>query len=612
MPRALPLLAAALSTALLALASARGAQSGPPLTLELHDEGYVGSQACAECHADNHASWHASFHRTMTQQPGAASIRAPFRGTTPLFEGRAYALATEGDAYFATPQSPDGRALGPRARVALVTGSHHYQIYWLATPSDALEQLPLVWHLGAQRWAPRKAMFLQPPGRTGSETDRWQQVCIKCHATNGTQSHPADGATRVAELGIACEACHGPGERHVAWRKAPHDAAQIERDTGIVVPSELAPARAAEVCGQCHGIHLFGDDAARELWTHEGFAYRPGDELAATRKLLRGRLEANDAALRAYLERHPATRDELYWSDGEVRVSGREYNGLVESPCFQRGSGERHMTCTSCHELHASAERVAAGWAADQLKPGMHGPAACLGCHPRYGDDEALRAHTHHARDSSGSDCLNCHMPYTTYGLTKAIRSHTITSPDASASLATRRPNACNLCHLDRSLGWTAQVLSQWYGQAPPRLDADRGEIAESVHWALAGDAGLRALAAAALGWEPARAVSGSGWMRYLLSTLLLDEYDAVRWIATRTLRLDPRYASFELDPCADLETQRNHVRETVLTDWKRDGLEARPEQRAAVLVRPDGTLDDARFDRVFDKRDHKLVRLSE
>jgi hypothetical protein len=617
MARVLFLVAAVwlVAVGLLAARPAQEAATGgalPLRALELKDEGYVGSQACQECHADNHASWHASFHRTMTQQPSSTSIRAPFSGMTPTLEGRAFELTRVDEAYYATPLAPDGRALGPRARVALVTGSHHYQIYWLATPSGALEQLPLVWHLGEARWVPRKSMFLQPPGRTGPETDRWQQVCIKCHATNGTPSHELDGATRVAELGIACEACHGPGAQHVAWRRETHAETAAEPANGLVDPSELEPARSAEICGQCHGIHLFGDDVARERWTREGFDYRPGDVLAATRRLLRGRAEANDSALRAYLERHPATRGELYWSDGEVRVSGREYNGLLESPCFQRGSGERRMTCVSCHELHVSEERVERGWADDQLKLGMEGPAACLGCHAAYSSAEALRTHTHHAPTSSGSDCLNCHMPYTTYGLTKAIRSHTITSPNASATLATNRPNACNLCHLDQSLGWTATQLASWYGQTPPELDADRASVAESVRWTLTGDAGLRALAAASLGWPPARAVSGTGWMPYLLSTLLLDEYDAVRWIATRTLRLEPRYAGFALDPCAALEQQRNHVRATVLTDWLRDSLQARPEQRAAVLVQPDGKLDDPGFDRLFKQRDNRPVRLSE
>jgi len=602
-----------LAILLLLLARAPQGDAGPARSMVLHDEGYVGSEACADCHATNHASWKASFHRTMTQAPSGAAVQAPFEGTTPALEGVAWKLARSEDAFLATPVSPEGETLGPPARVALTTGSHHYQIYWLVSPvSTRLIQMPLVWHVGAAAWVPRKAMFLIPPGPTGPETDRWQEVCIKCHTTNGTPNHPDGGAARVAELGIACEACHGPAGPHVAWRRSP-DARDSSgpHETDPIDPRALDPARASQICGQCHGIHPLVSAEARQAWQHDGFAYRPGQDLAETRTLLRGRVAENTEALRAFLGRNPETLSELFWSDGEVRVSGREYNGLVDSPCF-RGEGERRLSCLSCHELHASAERVAAGWPSDQLRAGRDGPAACLDCHPALAAPEARAAHTHHAPGSSGDDCLNCHMPYTTYGLTKAIRSHRISSPSVASSLATGRPNACNQCHLDRTLAWTAQALSEWTGAQVPELDRDQREVAASVLWTLTGDAGQRALLAWSLAWEPARAASGTEWMPYLISTLLLDEYDAVRWIAARAARRLPGRADFRLDPCAELEDQRNAVRESILSDWLRDGLGARPGQGPAVLVRPDGTLDEARFRTLYGRRDTRPVRLAE
>ena len=34
----------------------------------------------------------------------------------------------------------------------------------------------------------------------------------------------------------------------------------------------------------------------------------------------------------------------LMWSDGMVRVSGREYNGLINSPCFKHDDESNRMT----------------------------------------------------------------------------------------------------------------------------------------------------------------------------------------------------------------------------------------------------------------------------
>ncbi len=579
-------------------------------------EGYVGAQTCRACHLSNHASWKGSYHRTMTQVASSASIRAPFVGSTPTYKGWRWELEADGDAHFVTPVHVATGDRSARTEIALVTGSHHYQIYWLAaeasaTPgerSEGMGQLPLVWHLGERRWVPRVSMFLFPPTPdVFEETGRWRATCIKCHATNGT-SEVDGGATEVVEFGISCEACHGPGARHVELHERERDdpsGSASDRDELITHPELLPHTRSSEICGQCHSIQPLATNEARERWRREGFAYRPGDELARTRTLVRGVYEANSAELRAYIDRHPNFLIDRFWPDGEVRVSGREYNGLVDSPCFQRGE----LGCLSCHSMHADD---APDWAADQLAPDRFGAAACIACHTSFADAERVAAHTHHAQASSGSDCLNCHMPRTTYGLTKAIRSHTISSPSARTSLESGRPNACNLCHLDRSLGWTANRLAEWYDAERPALDPVREEVSAVLLDALAGDAGLRALAADSMGWKPARDVSGTGWMLPYLGTLAMDPYDAVRWIAVRSLREHAGYGSFALEFTDELEAQRNVVRERVVAAWRASGLTSTPAQRAALLIRPDGTLDEERFRAIYAGRDRRAVGLAE
>src|SRR6266850_510692 len=129
-----------------------------------------------------------------------------------------------------------------------------------------------------------------------------------------------------------------------------------------------------------------------------------------------------------------------------VRATGREYNGVIESTCFKNATDAKRM-----------------------------------------------------------QSCLSCHMPYTTYGLLKTIRSHQISSPSVQSSLGTARPNACNLCHLDKTLAWTADALSQWYATPTPALNGDDRGVAASLLWLLRGDAGQRAIVAQSMGWAPAQ-----------------------------------------------------------------------------------------------------------
>src|SRR4029079_11053494 len=128
-----------------------------------------------------------------------------------------------------------------------------------------------------------------------------------------------------------------------------------------------------QVCGQCHSVQPLIMPQVRAKWEHEGFSFRPGQDLAQSRTLLRGKYDANTPEMRAFLDRNPGTLAETFWSDGELRVSGREYNGLVDSPCYQRGE----MSCLSCHDLHPSQVDAPDlhAWADDQLRPGIVGSA---------------------------------------------------------------------------------------------------------------------------------------------------------------------------------------------------------------------------------------------
>ena len=180
----------------------------------------------------------------------------------------------------------------------------------------------------------------------------------------------------------------------------------------------------------------------------------------------------------------------------------------------------------------------------------MRGNRACLQCHEEMAAD--LTRHTRHAADSAGSNCYNCHMPHTAYGLLKAIRGHTIETPNVAATLKTGRPNACNLCHLDKTLDSTAEQLAKRTGQPKSIVPAKHRTTAAAAVWLLNGDAGQRALAAWHMGWQPALEASGNGWQSPLLADTLNDPYSAVRYMAHKALAKQPGFGGFEYDFVAD------------------------------------------------------------
>jgi hypothetical protein len=604
-------LAAVLAALVLVLAERRGGapDSAPPgprdRPVEVPQEGWATSSACRSCHPHQYETWHASFHRTMTQVATPESALAPFDGRTLELGGRQHRPERRGDELWMVSESPGG-ADRREERVVLATGSHHFQAYWSPTGEGRkLRLLDFCWFAREGRWMPMDFLVLSPEGtRQTSEEDegRWNRTCNRCHTTGSRPRLFQHGAmdTQVVEFGIACEACHGPGAAHADANRDPERRYRLHLsrapDATIVNPASLPKHASAQACGQCHSVFDFHDQAQRLRWAEHGFAYRPGDELEATRKVL------------TWQSAPPGYRATVFWPDGQVRVNGREYNSLLETPCFQRGE----LTCLSCHALHQEPgdPRPRAEWADDQLRPGMRGNAACVQCHAPLADARRLAAHTFHAPSSPGSDCYNCHMPNTVWGLHKATRVHQVTSPDARRDLAAGRPNACNLCHLDRPLAWTARHLEARYGTAPPPLGFAQRAVAEAVLWALAGEAGQRALAAWHMGWEPAREAAGGDWAVPYLAQLLVDPYPTVRAVAFASLRRQPGFESLAYDFAGPAEA-REGARRRALEIWNaRRGPSSATSP--ALLLDSRGRLRGALFEQLLRQRDDRTVYLAE
>jgi hypothetical protein len=592
------------------------------MPIAVQEDGYVSSQTCLACHPHEHSTWYASYHRTMTQLASPQTVLGEFDDVHLELDGKDYFLTRDGDRYLVDMDFPEWPYPAPPPRVqcelTMTTGTHHMQIYWYPSGQTRMAgMLPFVYYNEEQRWIPRRAAFMEAPDSPREiPFGRWNDTCLNCHTTHPKpRIYPDEVAnmdTHVAEFGIACESCHGPGSEHVRANRDPQRRYRLHLSGGadptIVNPVRLSHRLSSQVCGQCHGVKTFYNQSDYLAWRMNGSRYRPGDDLDETRNVICN-ANLDRAATKRILEHNPNFHGTHFWPDGMIRVSGREYNGLVETPCFQRGE----MSCLTCHTMHLPNDdpRPVKQWANDQLKLTAEDSRICLSCHQQFAGHAPLTAHTHHAAGSSGSDCYNCHMPHTTYGLLKAIRSHQVDNPSVAVTLTTGRPNACNLCHLDRPLGWTAAHLADWYGQRQPELTADQRDVAAGALWALQGDAGQRALTAWSMGWEPAQQTSGTWWMAPYLGQLLDDPYAAVRYVAYRSIRRLPGYTTFRYDFVGPAEHQTD-ARRRAFALWRGlDGGNKRAARRELLIGRGH-ILQQESFDRLLSQRDNREVYLAE
>lgn len=487
----------------LALWVARAARS-VDAAVDLHEVDHEGSGACARCHPAHAESFARTFHRTMTQELSEADpLRlAPLDGGRLSYGGHVASFRRDGETMHLVI---DERAY----EVVRTVGSHRYQQFLGRAEDGTLVRLPVAYHMEEQRFFHMNEAFLlpDPPGLDGGapiatadydrHVTRWNDNCVFCHNVGPSPGlDPARGTfdTHVAELGVACEACHGPAGEHAALNADPVRRYFLhlgeERDPSIVNPAFLSPERSADVCGRCHGQRITDDVGA---FLTGGDPFVPGEDLALYSAPLF--IDTTLEGVEVFGAR--------FWADGTPRLTAYELQGMLLSRCSMEGE----LTCTDCHGMHE-------GDPAGQLRPSRVGEAMCSGCH-------AIEASAHPERAPHAEvACTSCHMPRSVYGLRGAHVSHRIDVPRAVAAAPGVRPDACVLCHAD--------------------LDAARSPVEPAqgalVGLLLGGDPVQRAVAAEAVGGE-IRGASDELVRGWLAEVVRSDPYPAVRAIAWASLR---------------------------------------------------------------------------
>jgi len=221
---------------------------------------YVGASQCKECHAEIYDGWKSTMHPYKFQPASPEAIVGDFEKNCVLQTGDSKTtMFKKNDEYFITTLGPDKKE--HTYRITYLIGGFWKQLYVTEFPNGELHILPAMWIVETQNWEISKYW---------SDTI-YQTSCSGCHNTGGEINY--DEATETfkttwVDTGVSCEACHGPGGKHVVASK--QDAA----DT-IINPAKIPdPRRAAMVCGSCHtrGTSVDGKYGYP-------YGYKPGDQL---------------------------------------------------------------------------------------------------------------------------------------------------------------------------------------------------------------------------------------------------------------------------------------------------------------------------------------------
>jgi Flp pilus assembly protein TadD/ribosomal protein L40E len=423
---------------------------------------YVGGSRCESCHAEEARRWRGSHHDLAMQRPDAKSVQGDFSGRTFERQGVVTRFFRRGGRYLIRTDGPDGRLA--EFAVAYVFGVTPLEQYLLELPGGRLQALGIAWDSRPKRQGGQRFFHLYPDERIDQRdvlhwtrlSQNWNTQCAECHSTNLRKGYlPAERRflTTFSDLNVSCEACHGPGSRHVEWaRAAKARGRQPLGDPGLVVSFDERRNRAwtmdeargiaklsglsdkrveAEVCARCH--------ARRGLLTED---YRPGRPLAQT-------------------HRPSLLEDGFYYADGQMRDEVYNWGSFLQSRMHAAG-----VTCADCHDAHDA-----------KLRAGRD--AVCAGCHRP--ETFATRRHHFHREQGPGASCVACHMRSEVYMVVDERHDHSFRVPRPDLTLALGRehaPNACNDCHRDRPAAWAARAVRRFY----PEGRRQRPHYASALH----------------------------------------------------------------------------------------------------------------------------------
>ena len=434
-----------------------GVRPGPSSNTTAAD--YVGPGVCGGCHADEFARWTQSLHRVMNAQAqDNAAIVGDFANASVRYAGGEAHFTHDASGY--TMMVRKGAA-ETRYRITRTIGRRGLQEYVGIEVGHRDEvRLPFGWWPWRGGWY---AAAYFDPWLTEATTDvyapvrePWAERCPWCHST-----YPF--AQRIARASGPSRLGHGMEQLFTApVAQGPQDSqdSQDSQDR-LVVDQQITVGISCESC------HLGGRDHAAGGPIHfvpqgalaKADAAVPSEPFAAER---RDPDIVNAVCAQCHSGPSPRLRDHT------ATRNSSEALDLAASPCHG-------IKCTDCHDPHRADARL------DTTRS----LAACTHCHDKLAEPAAATAHA--GAGHATTTCLDCHMPRMVMGIDHLVRTHRISSPTDPQILGEAGPNACNLCHLDRSIAWTADELARewdvrlpvkrWAKAYPAGLDASVGEV---------------------------------------------------------------------------------------------------------------------------------------
>lgn len=388
---------------------------------------------CASCHKIQHNEWLSSDHAHAMAKATSENVLGNFSNITLNHYDQSAIFSKKHDQYTVTLSRGKNTA---EHKVLYTFGHFPLQQYLVAGKRGRMQVLPFAWDsrpssAGGQRWYPVYADENIPPDdrlHWQQPLQNWNGMCADCHSdglTRNYNSQTDNFETEWANDNVGCQSCHGlmPQEhvkKKVAQSQIGEDLKAWVRQLNQDTATWQGPARNNDFMQTCYACH-------------------------SLRSPLTDGFDADTPFLDQF---SPHFLDNpLYHPDGQIQEEVYVYGSFLQSKMHSAG-----VNCLDCHNSHS-------------MKLKIEGNGLCLQCHSPAKFDQT--SHHGHQLTTSGSQCVDCHMPNTTYMGVDERRDHSFKVPRPNLAEQFNLPIACANCHEKQNAQWTISAIGEWHGKAP-------------------------------------------------------------------------------------------------------------------------------------------------
>jgi tetratricopeptide (TPR) repeat protein len=400
---------------------------------------YIGRERCKDCHQKEYDAWLGSHHDKAMDVANDSTVLGDFNNSEFTFNGVTSKFFKKGDKFFVRTNGHGGKI--DDFEITHTFGYTPLQQYLIPFEKGRYQCLPIAWDVEKKEWfslveatygnqipEPSDWLYWTNNGQN------WNGMCAECHSTNLHKNYDPETKTyrtTYSEIDVSCEACHGPGSKHEDWAKLPEMARSTDTNYDLVVKtSNISNQEYVDLCAYCH----------------------------SRRSSLSAMEFTNGHVMDMII---PRVLDDNYFPDGQILEEDYVYGSFTQSKMF-----DNEIKCNDCHDVH-SGKRL------------FEGNELCAQCH----QPEVYDTYEHHFHKKEGEQgnpiiladrtykvgegalCVNCHMPGRYYMGNDFRNDHKIFIPRPDLTISIGVPNACNQCHKNKTVQWSDEYITKWYGE---------------------------------------------------------------------------------------------------------------------------------------------------